>query len=145
MISNAYRLTRIRNCPACDVCSKIGVMILDEFMILKTESKLVNALWRSQLLANCSLFLRLEIQVSKIMFIEQPLLFDFVFRFGTPGGALLYARNFILPLFPTTCSIAFPNECPPALSFLFELNDMDDSLAITCTQLCLGHLKTMKL
>ncbi|KRX51680.1 hypothetical protein T09_3450, partial [Trichinella sp. T9] len=50
-------------------------------------------------MANCSLFLRLEIQV----------------RFGTPGGALLYARNFALGLFPTTCCSAVANECCASL------------------------------
>ncbi|KRZ64197.1 hypothetical protein T08_1790, partial [Trichinella sp. T8] len=33
---------------------------------------------------------------------------------GTRGGALLYARNFILPSFPTTCSNALANEWPLA-------------------------------
>ncbi|KRZ00845.1 hypothetical protein T11_2963 [Trichinella zimbabwensis] len=37
---------------------------------------------------------------------------NLVCTFGSPGGSLLYARNFIAGLFPTTCSNAFANECP---------------------------------
>ncbi|KRZ01181.1 hypothetical protein T11_1354 [Trichinella zimbabwensis] len=37
-----------------------------------------------------------------------------VLTLGTRGGTLLYARNFIVASFPTTCSNALANECPLA-------------------------------
>ncbi|KRY43750.1 hypothetical protein T03_4128 [Trichinella britovi] len=36
-------------------------------------------------------------------------------QFGIPGGALLYARNFALLSFPTTCCSAVANECRASL------------------------------
>ncbi|KRY02500.1 hypothetical protein T12_3513, partial [Trichinella patagoniensis] len=38
-----------------------------------------------------------------------------VFTFGTAGGTLLYARNFISLLACTTCSKVAANEWPPLL------------------------------